>query len=53
MNASARAFSNAAYHLMVAKYAAQDLLIGGHEAVLETFGIRRGWTVVDYGCGPS
>jgi SAM-dependent methyltransferase len=53
MNACVRAFSNTAYHLIVAEYAVQDLLIGGHEAVLEAFGIRRGWTVIDYGCGPG
>lgn len=31
----------------------QDRVIGGHKAVLGTFGIRRGWTAVDYGCGPG
>jgi ubiquinone/menaquinone biosynthesis C-methylase UbiE len=47
------ALSNAAYRLMAAEYAVQDLLVRGFEKVLDGFAIRPGWTVVDYGCGPG
>jgi ubiquinone/menaquinone biosynthesis C-methylase UbiE len=47
------ALSKAAYRLMVWEYALQDLLIPGYDAVMEGFGIHKGFTVVDYGCGPG
>jgi SAM-dependent methyltransferase len=49
----AHLLSNAAYRLMVWEYALQDVLIPIYDAVMEGFGIQKGFTVVDFGCGPG
>ena len=48
-----RALSNAACQLMVCEYVIQDLLIPRFDKVMEGFGIRKGFAVVDFGCGPG
>ncbi|NSW91714.1 MAG: methyltransferase domain-containing protein [Firmicutes bacterium] len=44
--------SNFAYNLMVLTYKIQDLLFKP-DNILDEFGIEKGFTVVDFGCGPG
>jgi Methylase involved in ubiquinone/menaquinone biosynthesis len=44
--------SNAMYQMMIWTYKIQDLFVKPGDVLLQ-FGIKKGYTAVDYGCGPG